>query len=133
MSIFQLIVAQSADERFDYLFLVVAIAVPAGYLLIYFSFTLLTDQIGFALFLLWQLLGPSALAGMAVICIMIPVTKTVAKVGSRQTFVHKSTSSFCRGCLRNGLVSACGNILPGLLTFFPNRVVHGWFATQCDE
>jgi ABC-type multidrug transport system fused ATPase/permease subunit len=36
-------------------------------------------QILFALFLLWKQLGPSALAGLFVICIMIPVTKAVAK------------------------------------------------------
>jgi len=41
---------------------------------VWFSFY----QIGLALFLLWQQLGPSTLAGLAIICIMIPVTKAVA-------------------------------------------------------
>ncbi|KAG7364336.1 multidrug ABC transporter permease/ATPase [Nitzschia inconspicua] len=36
-------------------------------------------QIGLALFFLWQQLGPSSLAGVAVICVMMPVTKAVAK------------------------------------------------------
>uniref|UniRef100_A0A7S4AQQ3 P-loop containing nucleoside triphosphate hydrolase protein n=2 Tax=Pseudo-nitzschia australis TaxID=44445 RepID=A0A7S4AQQ3_9STRA len=46
---------------------------------VWFSFY----QIGLAMFLLWQQLGPSALAGLAVICIMIPVTKTIAKIMGR--------------------------------------------------
>jgi len=46
---------------------------------VWFSFY----QIGLALFLLWQQLGPSTLAGLAIICIMIPVTKGVAKYMGR--------------------------------------------------
>ena len=41
-------------------------------------------QIFFALFLLWKQLGPSVLAGLFVICIMIPVSKAVAGVGTQK-------------------------------------------------
>merc|ERR1719203_2633557 len=36
-------------------------------------------QIGLAIFFLWQQLGPSCLGGVAVIVIMMPLSKTVAK------------------------------------------------------
>lgn len=42
-------------------------------------------QIGLALFFLWQQLGPSCLGGVAVIVVMVPVTKAVSKwMGSLQ-------------------------------------------------
>ena len=54
---------------------------------IWYSFV----QITLAIFFLWQLLGPSCLGGVAVIVIMIPVTKEVAKwMGSLQKNLMKA-------------------------------------------
>lgn len=53
---------------------------------VWFSFY----QIGLALYMLWQQLGPSTLAGLFIICVMIPVTKFVAQVRRLRMFCFLS-------------------------------------------